>query len=186
LPFRGGFGSAPHAGTLDVDTDEVAVGVALRECDGVFALAAAQFEYDRTVVMEKVAVPMSFERMVAAEGLLEGGLYETFEREVLRKASEFVFAHLFLFAFLLVDADGFHAPDRHRRGESHPVNAAVGKNYVPTIGNRRFLREGCRVPAGRKAQRVGFLENQGVGRNGPYRQPQRVVPKGVVVTHDDV
>lgn len=37
--------------------------------------------------------------MVAAEGLLEGGLYETFEREVLRKASEFVFAHLFLFAF---------------------------------------------------------------------------------------
>lgn len=59
--------------------------------------------------MEKVAVPMSFERMVAAEGLLEGGLYETFEREVLRKASEFVFAHLFLFAFLLVDADGFHA-----------------------------------------------------------------------------
>ena len=61
-----------------------------------------------------------------------------------------------------------------------------GKNYVPTIGNRRFLCEGCRVPAGRKAQRVGFLENQGVGRNGPYRQPQRVVPKGVVVTHDDV
>ena len=86
MPFRGGFGSAPHTGTLDVDTDEVAVGVALRECDGVFALAAAQFEYDRTVVMEKVAVPMSFERMVAAEGLLEGGLYETFEREVLRKA----------------------------------------------------------------------------------------------------
>ena len=67
MPFRGGFGSAPHAGTLDVDTDEVAVGVALRECDGVFALAAAQFEYDRTVVMEKVAVPMSFERMYEGE-----------------------------------------------------------------------------------------------------------------------
>lgn len=101
--------------------------------------------------------------MVAAEGLLEGGLYETFEREVLRKASEFVFAHLFLFAFLLVDADGFHAPDRRRRDESHPVNAAVGKNYVPAIGNRRFLREGCRMPAGRKAQRVGFLETRESG-----------------------
>ena len=72
-------------GAADVDADIVARRVVFGQRNGVFALAAAQFEYDRTVVMEKVAVPMSFERMVAAEGLLEGGLYETFEREVLRK-----------------------------------------------------------------------------------------------------
>ena len=54
--------ACPHAGTLDVDADVVAAGVAHGKVDGVFALAAAQLEHDGVVVVEKVSVP------VAAQG----------------------------------------------------------------------------------------------------------------------
>ena len=69
LPFRGGFGSAPHAGTLDVDTDEVAVGVALRECDGVFALAAAQFQHKGLLRAGILCVPLA----APDQGLVDRG-----------------------------------------------------------------------------------------------------------------
>src|SRR5699024_6206659 len=65
--LRGGLRAAPHAGALDIDADVVAAGVALGERHGVFAFAAAQFEYDGTVVAEEIAPPMAFERVVAAE-----------------------------------------------------------------------------------------------------------------------
>ena len=85
--FRCGLGAAPHPGPLDVDADVVAVGVALGQRHGVFALSAPEFEHDGVVVVEEIGIPMPFERMVVAENLLEFGLYETPESEVFAEAA---------------------------------------------------------------------------------------------------
>ena len=90
---RGGLRAAPHACALDVDADVVALRVALSQRDGVFALAAAQFQYDGIVVAEEITVPVPFQRVVAVEHLVEFGLHETFESQVLAEPAELVFAH---------------------------------------------------------------------------------------------
>mgnify|MGYP006896404140 CR=1 FL=1 len=92
-PFGRGLGSAPHAGALDVDAYVVARRVAFGQRHGVFALAAAQLQDDRVVVAEERVVPMSLERVVAAEHLVEFGLYETVESQVFAEFAEFVFSH---------------------------------------------------------------------------------------------
>ena len=53
-------GSCPHAGSLDVDTDEVHVGVELGELHRIFALATAQFEHDGVLIVEVLLVPVPF------------------------------------------------------------------------------------------------------------------------------
>ena len=53
-------GAGPHAGALYVDAYEVLAGDAFGEANGVFALAASEFKHYGIVVVEKVAVPVSF------------------------------------------------------------------------------------------------------------------------------
>ena len=62
---RGGLRAAPHACALDVDADVVAQRIALGQCDGVFALAAAQFQYDGVVVAHS---GMLFRRTAGSAG----------------------------------------------------------------------------------------------------------------------
>ena len=93
LVVCGSLCTAPHARTLYVDADVVAQRVPLGQRYGVFALAATQLQDDGVVVAEKITVPVPFERVVAVEHLVEFGLYETFESQVLTEPAEFVFAH---------------------------------------------------------------------------------------------
>ena len=76
------------------------------------APAAAQFEYDRRSLRKKSLCQRPFERMVAAEGLLEGGLYRNIRNvRFSAKRPEFVLPICFYSLLLvLIDADGFHAP----------------------------------------------------------------------------
>lgn len=74
LLFGRGFCAAPHPSALDVYADEVFVGVAFGQRNGVFAAPAAQFEYDRVRIAEKVFAPTAFEPEIGAEYLFEFGL----------------------------------------------------------------------------------------------------------------
>lgn len=131
----------PHACTLDVDADEIARRVALGQRYGIFALAAAQFEYDRVVVMEKVAAPMPFERVVATEYLVEFGLYETVESQVLAELAELVLAHCcLLFAFYDIYADGLDALHRAAGCDGYAVVARAGETDAAAIGEVGLAR----------------------------------------------
>ena len=63
-------GTSPHAGTLDVDTDEIDVGVELGELHRVFTLATAQFEHDGVIVVEILLAPVTthLERHIVNDG----------------------------------------------------------------------------------------------------------------------
>ncbi len=91
-----GLRTAPHAGALDVDADEVALRRALGQRHRILALAAPQFEHDGTVVMKKIAVPAPLERMIPAEHLVEPGLHQTFECQVLGEPAQFVLSHIYV------------------------------------------------------------------------------------------
>ena len=58
--FQSLCGSGPHAGTLDVNTDEVHVGIELGQLYGVFAFAASEFKHDGVVVLEVLLMPVAF------------------------------------------------------------------------------------------------------------------------------
>ena len=101
LPLGDALRAAPHAGALDVDADIVARRVVFGQRHGVFALAAAQLQYDGVVVVEKVAAPAPLEGMVAVEYLVEFGLYETVESQILAESAEFIFAHCLYWLFAI-------------------------------------------------------------------------------------
>ena len=67
-------------------------GVAFGQRNGVFAAPAAQFEYDRVRIAEKVFAPTAFEPEIGAEYLFEFGLYHAAESEVLGETPQFVFS----------------------------------------------------------------------------------------------
>ena len=65
------------------------------------AFAAAQLQHDGVVVAEKVAAPAPLEGMVAVEYLVEFGLYETVESQILAESAEFIFAHCLYWLFAI-------------------------------------------------------------------------------------
>ena len=73
--FQGLCGTCPHPCSLDVDTDEVLVGVVARQFYGILSLAATQFEHDGVLVLEVLVAPVSLHRermlFVGAEWILE-------------------------------------------------------------------------------------------------------------------
>ena len=52
-------GPSPHTGSLDIDTDEVHVGVELGQLYGVFTLATTQLQNDGVLVVEVLLVPVT-------------------------------------------------------------------------------------------------------------------------------
>ena len=90
----GGLRTAPHPCPLDIDADVVARRVALGQRHGILALAAAELQHDGSVVVEEVAPPMPLQGMVVAEHLVEVGLHEACEGQVLAEFAELVFAHV--------------------------------------------------------------------------------------------
>src|SRR5690606_34528383 len=68
------FGSAPHAGTFNVDADKVFFMEESGEGKRVFAFATTQFEHYRIVVLEKFPCPISAQVELAAKGLFTRGL----------------------------------------------------------------------------------------------------------------
>ena len=52
-------GPCPHAGSFDVDADEVDVGVALGKFHSVFPFAAAELQHNGILVVEILLVPMT-------------------------------------------------------------------------------------------------------------------------------
>lgn len=51
--------ACPHAGTLDVDADEIAVGIEASHPHGIFTLAASELEGYGAVVAEYLGAPAS-------------------------------------------------------------------------------------------------------------------------------
>ena len=183
----GGFGAPPHACALDVDADEIARRVALGQRYGIFALAAAQFEYDRVVVMEKVAAPMPFERVVATEYLVEFGLYETVESQVLAELAELVLAHCcLLFAFYDIDADGLDALHRAAGGDGYAVVARAGEADAAAIGEVGLARQSGRSVRGRECEPESLFVPERVGCDDCYAYRQRVFIHAVVVAQEQI
>ena len=68
-----GLGSSrPHACPLDVDADEILVGIALGKSYGIFSLAASQFENDGMLIVEIFFVPTSLQGETCSLQLFEG------------------------------------------------------------------------------------------------------------------
>jgi hypothetical protein len=65
--------------TLDVDADVVFVAIQAGQADGVFAAAAAKFEHQIVVVLKEIAVPTTFELMVALDQIEGRRLEQSFE-----------------------------------------------------------------------------------------------------------
>ena len=80
-------------GALYVDTYVVVLRIPVRQCDRIFALAAAELEYDGAVVGKEITVPMPLEWMILVKYILERWLYEAFEGEILGESFQFVFSH---------------------------------------------------------------------------------------------
>ena len=55
-------GTTPHAGALNIDAYEVAVGVAARKSYGIFATPAAKLQHYGVVVLEEVLAPAATQR----------------------------------------------------------------------------------------------------------------------------
>ena len=51
--------TGPHAGTLDIDSDEVLVGVHASQAHGVFAASTSQFKHNRMIVLKEVTIPIA-------------------------------------------------------------------------------------------------------------------------------
>ena len=64
-------GTLVHTGTLDVNPDEVHVGIEPRQPYGVLSLSASQLQHNRVLVMKILFAPMAFhvERNVLNDGI---------------------------------------------------------------------------------------------------------------------
>jgi len=58
--LRRGLGPAPQAGAFDVHPDKIPFRETFAQRHGIFAAPAPQFQNDRSVVPEKIAVPLPF------------------------------------------------------------------------------------------------------------------------------
>ena len=88
--------AGPHTGTLDVEADEILLGITLRQADGIFALAATQLDDDGIVVVEIVCVPLAPQRETVGLQLFEGILENIFIAFHVVELHQFVlFCHKF-------------------------------------------------------------------------------------------
>ena len=92
----GVFRSLPEPGSLDIHADVVLVWKPLRQGNGVFSLAAAQFQHYRVAVVEHLFVPVAFQRMLLAYHLVHPWLDEAFECLVFLEFAYFVLTHKFI------------------------------------------------------------------------------------------
>nr|DAW15492.1 MAG TPA: hypothetical protein [Caudoviricetes sp.] len=86
--------AAPHSRALDVDSDEVAVGKAFGEADGVFPFAASELKHYGVGIAEDLGSPAAAQR--TASGLFEsapGELEDAVERLHLAEFAQLILSH---------------------------------------------------------------------------------------------
>ena len=64
-------GTCPHACSFDVDANEILVGITLSKTNGIFPLAASQFENNGMLIVEVFVVPASLQRETCCLQLFE-------------------------------------------------------------------------------------------------------------------
>lgn len=121
LFLQGLFCSRPHSCALDVDADEVDVGIQPCQAHGVFAAAAAQLEHDGVVIVEILFAPVAahVERHVADYG--EWILEHVLESLNFGEFRQLALAHCCLSCY-----------KKRKRAQSKQQSGII--NYAPTNG----------------------------------------------------